>query len=406
MGDDAGYLFSGLKVLDVGTWIAAPVAATMLADLGADVIKVEQPVQGDAYRRLAESPIGPRPAVNAYWIGDARNKRSITLNLQTPEAREVLMRLVRECDVYITNQPTPTREAFGLTYEALAKLNPRMIYASLTAYGEEGPDAGREGFDGVAWWARSGLMDQVRAWGATPGMSVPGMGDHPTAVTMYAMIVTALLWRERTGKGTRVHTSLMANGAWANGCYVQAALAGGTFQRREDSPPEPISPNRVLFETADGRLLQLYMIRGHDELDALLVAGERHDLLGDVRFAEPAGRAAYMAEFIEELRNMFRARTADDWLARFRAGGVNVTLVAQMEDIALDEQLKANGSLVPPTDASVPMPLILNHPMRIDGLPAVGPKHAPGLGEHTVQILRELGLNAAEIADYEARGIV
>lgn len=406
MGLDEGYLFAGLKVLDVGTWIAAPVAATILADLGADVIKVEQPVHGDAYRKLADSPIGPRPPVNAYWIGDARNKRSITLNLQMAEAREVLMTLVRECDVYITNQPTSTREAFGLTYEQLSQVNPRMIYASLTAYGEDGPDAGREGFDGVAWWARTGLMDQVRAWGHAPGMSVPGMGDHPTAVTMYAMIVTALLRRERTGKGSHVHTSLLANGVWANGCYVQAALAGGTFERRDGEPPEPLSPNRVLFETADGRLLQLYMIRSHDELDGLLIAAGRPDLLVDERFASPEARAAHMGEFIATLHSMFATKTAAEWLEVFGETGVNVTPVARMEDIPLDAQLRANGTLVPPSDPSVEMPLILNHPLNIDGLGTVGPRHAPSLGEHTAEVLAELGMSAAGIADFESRGVV
>jgi crotonobetainyl-CoA:carnitine CoA-transferase CaiB-like acyl-CoA transferase len=382
------------------------VAATILADMGADVIKVEQPGHGDAYRYLAESPIGPKPPVNAYWIGDARNKRSITLNLQKPEAREVLLRLVRECDVYITNQPAPTREAFGLTYEQLSKENPRMIYASLTAYGEDGPDAGREGFDGVAWWARTGLMDQVRSWGAVPGMSVPGMGDHPTAVSMYASIVTALMWRERTGKGTRVHTSLLGNGAWANACYVQAALAGGVFERRDGTPPDPLSPNRVLFETSDGRLLQLYMIRGHDELDALLLAGDRHDLVADERFAEPTARMANMGALIDELKAMFRTRTAAEWLATFREAGVNVTPVAQMEDLPLDEQLKINGTFVPPTDESVPMPFVVSHPLHIDGLALVGPKHAPDLGEHTAEVLTELGMTATEIAEYQERGIV
>lgn len=406
MAEGREYLFSGLKVLDVGTWIAAPVAATILADLGADVIKVEQPGLGDAYRHLADSPIGPKPAVNAYWIGDSRNKRGITLNLKMAEAREVLMQLVRDADVYITNQPTPTREAFGLTYEELSAINPRLIYASLTAYGEDGPDAGREGFDGAAWWARTGLMDQVRAFGMTPGMSVPGMGDHPTAVTLYAAIVTALMWRERTGKGTRVHTSLLANGAWANACYVQAALGGGIFALRDEVPEGPSSPNRELYRTADGKLLQLYMIRTNDELDELLIAAERVDLLADERFADPVSRAEHVEALIAELRAMFLRRTSAEWLALFRAAGVNVTPVARMDDVPEDEQLVANGSFVTPTDPSVPMEYVLTHPLRIDGLEMVGPRHAPELGEHNAEVLAQLGLSEATIADFEARGVI
>src|SRR5262249_42240934 len=152
-------IFEGLKVVDVASWIAGPVAATMLADYGADVIKVEMPVVGDGYRALAAMPGMPQSPVNYTWMMDARNKRSLTLNLKAARGREILARLVAECDVYVTNQPMGMRRKLGLTYADLQPLNPRMIYASLTAYGEQGPDCDREGFDLVAYWARTGLMD-------------------------------------------------------------------------------------------------------------------------------------------------------------------------------------------------------------------------------------------------------
>ena len=186
-------LFSGLKVVDCGTWIAGPVAGTILADFGASVIKVEVPGAGDPFRALSNGPLSPKSPYNYMWMCDGRNKRSISLNLAAPEGKEVLIKLVRDCDVFITNQPFPTRRKLGLDYEDLAPENPRMIYASLTAYGEQGPDAELEGFDGVAWWARSGLMDMVRYPAATPGGSVPGMGDLPTAVSLYAATVRCML---------------------------------------------------------------------------------------------------------------------------------------------------------------------------------------------------------------------
>ena len=151
MAENGELLFSGLVVLDVGTWIAGPVAATILADFGADVIKVEIPGNGDAYRGLAGARGTPDADVNYTWIMDGRNKRSLTLNLKTDQGRDVLRDLVRRCDVYVTNHPLGMRRSLGLTYEELAPLNPRMIYASLTAYGESGPERDREGFDGVAW---------------------------------------------------------------------------------------------------------------------------------------------------------------------------------------------------------------------------------------------------------------
>lgn len=405
MAEDGGYLFSGLKVLDVGTWIAGPVATTILGDFGASVIKVETPGAGDPYRALANGPLSPQAPMNYMWLADGRNKRSIALNLKTQEARDILLQLVRDCDVYVTNQPFATRRAFGLTYEDLAPLNDRMIYASLTAYGEEGPDAELEGFDGVAWWARTGLMDLVRSQGAAPGMSVPGMGDHPTAVSVYAMIVTALLNRERTGKGTRVHTSLLANGVWANLCYAQAAMVEAEFPGRNAVRPL-VSPNRVLFETSDGRLLQLYMVRTHAELDALLLAAGREDLLADPRFGDHAVRPQYAPELVEELKATLRQRTAAEWMRTFRESGVPVTPVARTEDLLHDPQVHANRMAVPSSDPSVTAPLIVNHPLNIDGLARVGPTRAPEVGEHTAGVLAELGYSEAQVADLRARGVL
>ena len=406
MSDDSDLIFSGLKVLDVGTWIAGPVSTTILGDFGASVIKVETPGLGDPYRQLSALPVCPQSPINYCWVADGRNKRSITLNLKSQAGRDILMRLVAECDVYVTNQPFPTRRALALRYEDLAPTNERMIYASLTAYGERGPDAELEGFDGVAWWARSGLMDLVRAPGATPGMSVPGMGDHPTAVSLYAAIVTALLRRERTGRGGSVHTSLLANGVWANACLAQAALVEAVVPERDDGTRIPVSPNRILFETADGRLLQLYMVRTHVELDALLIAADRTDLLADERFAEYDSRPANAPALIAELRETFGKRTAAEWLALFRAASVPVTMVAEMHDLLHDEQLRATNVVVPPSDPSVPAAYIVNHPINVEGLARVGPTHAPEVGEHTAEVLGEMGFSAAEIEALRAAGAV
>ncbi|MGE3074795.1 MAG: CaiB/BaiF CoA transferase family protein [Dehalococcoidia bacterium] len=398
-------LFSGLKVVDAGTWIAGPVAGTILADFGASVIKVEIPGAGDPYRALSNGPLSPSAPMNYMWECDGRNKRSISLNLASAEGREIMMRLVRDCDVFITNQPFPTRRKLSLNYEDLEPENPRMIYASLTAYGEYGPDAELEGFDGVAWWARSGLMDRVRAPGAIPGGSVPGMGDHPTAVSLYAAIVTALLRRERTGKGSKVHTSLLANGIWSNACLGQGAMVGAEFPIREDPPPPPRFPNRVLYETSDRRLLQLYMVRTQAEFDAMLIAAGREDVLADERFVDQPSRLEHGVELVAILRELFASRPAAEWLATFRENDVPVTLVAEMQDLPNDPQLRVNNIVAPPTDPRVKSELVINHPLNIDGLPRQGARYAPLTGENTAEVLAEMGFSEAEIAGLKERGV-
>ena len=399
--NDSDLLFAGLKVLDVGTWIAGPVSATILADFGADVIKVEQPGVGDPYRYMFAMA-----SINYPWLLDARNKRGITLNLKTDEGRDILMRLVADCDVYVTNQPLPLRRQLRLQYEDLAPLNERMIYASLTAYGEVGPDSDREGFDGVAYWARSGLMDLVRSPGAVPGASTPGMGDHPTAVTLYAAIVTALLRRERTGKGGKVHTSLLANGLWSNSCVAQGAFTGADIIAARRNQPPIASPNRTLYETSDGRLLQLYMVRTQAELDALIIAAEATEILEDARFSDTVVRMQHLAELVEALKVMFVQRTAAEWLSLFRATDVPVSMVAHIEDLPGDEQLRAINAVEAPSDPSVPSPLVINHPLNIDGLGRRGIRHAPEVGEHTDEVLAEMGYDSARIAALHAAGIV
>ena len=277
------YLFSSLKVLDVATVIAAPAAAMMLADFGADVIKVEPPGVGDMLRIIKDVP-APEGADDYMWQMDGRNKRGIVLNLKTPEGMEVLHKLVAACDVFITNQPHGVRESLGLTYEDLKPLRPDMIYASLTAYGEEGPERYRKGFDQLAYWARSGLMDLMRAEGTPPTQGLAGMGDHPTGVAIYAGIVTALLHRERTGEGGMVQTSLLANGLWSCSAIVQGVMAGGAAGQFRENRKTPSAMMRV-YRCSDDRWLQLNMVRNEELLS--LLTRHRHFASSSSRRAGP-----------------------------------------------------------------------------------------------------------------------
>ena len=184
-------IFSGLKVVDLSSFIAGPSAAVILSDYGADVIKVEPPT-GDPFRNVYRLPPQPRSHDNYPWHLDNRNKRGMTLDLKSPHAKEILERLVKWADVFIVNTPHPARKKLKLEYEDVAPWNPRLGYADLTGYGENGPDASLPGFDITAYWARTGLLSLTRDAGAPPTLPPSGSGDHATAVTLYSAIVTAL----------------------------------------------------------------------------------------------------------------------------------------------------------------------------------------------------------------------
>jgi len=400
MSDDA-LLFEGLKVLDVGSWIAGPVAATMLADRGAEVIKVEAPIAGDGYRNYALFPFTPAADENYTWAMDARNKRSIALNLKTQEGIDILTTLIKGCDIYLTNQPLPLRRELKLSYEDIQHLNERMIYASLTPYGEEGPDSDNEAFDLVAYWNRSGLMNKMRPDGHEPVQALAGMGDHPTAVAMYAGIVTALLQRERTGKGCKAYTSLLANGVWSASCLAQAQFANADFSTM---PPQRITT--ALYETKDGRWIQLNMIRTEEGLDLLLAAMEAFDLLSDERYSTLESRAVHAHEFTHRLREIFITRTSDEWLQILRVDNqLPIERVAIFEDLLTDPHLQLNGMVAPPVD-NVGIDYIINDPVNVTGVARIGAKKAPDIGEHSEDVLKELGFSEDEITALQANGVI
>ena len=192
----------------------------MLGDYGADVIKIE-PLQGDGYRTLK----GGYP-IDYNWQLTSRNNRSLALNLDSAEGRDILQQLVRGADVLLVNYVGAQLRRFGLEYEALRADNPRLIYGHLTGYGTKGPHASKRGFDSTAWWARSGMMEMVRDPGQQPIMGIPGFGDHSSAMALFGGIAMALYRRERSGEGSYVATSLAANGVWANGMGLQGVIAG------------------------------------------------------------------------------------------------------------------------------------------------------------------------------------
>jgi formyl-CoA transferase len=399
------YLFSGLKVLDCATVIAAPAAAMMLADYGADVIKIEQPGEGDMLRMLGDIPTTPYADSDWFWQLDGRNKRGVALDLKQTAGMEILRKLVAGCDVFITNQPYSVRESLGITYEDLKPLNPGRIYASLTAYGEKGPERQRKGFDQLAYWARSGLMELMREPGTMPTQGLPGMGDHPTGVALYAGIVTALLNRERSGEGSMVETSLLANGLWSAAGIAQGVMADGDmplYRSLNESPPAMMRP----YETLDGRWLQFNMIRNEDLQSLLFVAMGAPEILADARFSSQELMFENRELLGRELQKIIKQNVAKHWLKIFDSYELPVNLVALVEESKNDPQVLQNQMVVAPEDDRIKTPLIIEHPIQISNVPKVGPICAPALGEHTGEVLADLGYSVAEVTRLRESGVI
>jgi len=395
-------IFSGLKVVDLASFIAGPSAAVILSDFGADVIKVEPPA-GDLWRRANNMP--PQPvSKEAYpWHLTNRNKRGVALDLKSPAARPVVERLVQWADVLILNTPHPARRRLKLEYDDVAPLNPRLIYADVTGFGEKGPDADLPGFDITSYWARSGLLSMTRDAGAPPTWPVAGSGDNATAVGLYSAIVTALYRRERSGKGSYVTTSLLAQGVWAASVSIQAALSEAKFFGLHDRK-NPANAAMNVYRTADD--IWFVLLVTSDKLAAVAEAIGRPDLLTDPRFSDPAKLMASMPQLSAILDEVFGAQPMAHWYEVFNGVHVTFGAVRGPEEVINDPQLRANDMVVPLEGAGGKLTSTISSPIQLHGVAKVPAKRAPGLGEHNEQVLQQLGFSAAEIAGLSASGAI
>ncbi|HSG91594.1 MAG TPA: CoA transferase [Pseudomonadales bacterium] len=396
-------LLAGLRVIDAGSWIAAPAAATVMSDFGADVIKLE-PLTGDPLRHLAGAPGAPESEHNYFWNLDARNKRSLALDLKSEGARAVIDALVAQADVLVTNYRTPIADRLGLGWTRLQGLNERLVYAQVTGYGDTGPEADSPGYDTTAWWSRSGLADHVRNPGTRPALSAPGMGDHATAMSLFGGIMTALWARERTGRGRRVTTSLFANGIWSNGMMASMALSGAEVPVR-DPEAGVADALKVQYAAADGRWLQLTLLNEDREWPRLLTALDLEALATDPRFAEREARRTNAVALHELLAARFLRFDGAEARARLAAAGIPAAAITPIVDIPHDAQAIASDVLTPVAEPRPGWERTVNSPLWIEGARKRAPDYAADLGRDTDAILAELGFDASARAALRTAGV-
>jgi crotonobetainyl-CoA:carnitine CoA-transferase CaiB-like acyl-CoA transferase len=325
------------------------------------------------------------------------------LDLKSPQAADVLERLVKWADVLIVNTPHPARERLKLEYNDVVQWNPRVIYADVSGFGDNGPDANLPGFDITAYWARSGLLSQTRDAGAPPTWPIAASGDHATAVGLFSAITMGLYRRERTGKGSYVTTSLLAEGIWAASVHISGALAGATFYPLHDRQ----SPsNAVLnpYKTFDGSWFMLVVTP--DKFPALATAIGQPRLTADPRFSDVSKQATNAAQLRAILDDAFAKQPMQHWREVFDKAHITYGAILDPAEVVNDPQLRANNIVVPLEGAGGKLTLTVSSPMQVHGVAKKAARRAPELGEHNDEILKELGFDAGEIEKLHDGGAV
>lgn len=400
-------VLAGIRVIEVAAWTFVPISGAVLSEWGADVIKIESPAGGDPQRGLLTSGLMPGAVgVNHMFEVPNRGKRSVALDLQHEDGRELLYRMVEQADVFVTNYLPDVRARLGIDVEQIRARNPKVIYVRGTGQGALGPEKHRGGFDGASYWGRAGLANTFTPAGAEwPVDQRPAFGDVLGGLTIAGGIAAALVRRERTGEPSIVDVSLLGMGLWSLGPEVTSAkLFEGVdvpaFDR--DSSPNPLVGT---FPTKDGRFITLILLQADHFWPDLCDHLDRPELLDDPRFKDAGARYENRREVIQILREIFRSRTYAEWCERLATlKGVWAPQQTALE-VHDDPQVIANGYLEPITlDDGTEFVLPAN-PVQFDETPA-RVKRAPDHGEHTDEVLAELGLSEDEIIDAKVSGAV
>ena len=397
----------GIRVIETASVYAGPMAGRLLADWGADVIHVEHPVRGDIARSESSKRIGKAIVadVNYRLENFNRNKRGMTLDLSTDGSRGLLHRLLARADVLISNYRPREQERFGLTYDTLSRLNPRLICANVTGYGKEGPDRDLPGYEFTSYFPRSGMVHVLQGQGGEPIQVPLGLGDNVAGLTLALGIMTALFLRERTGIGQEVDASLFHAGVFALSLDVAGALVTGQDRRpvaRQDLANPLVSP----YETRDGRWLILGVSQPDAYWSRFCRAIEQPDLEHDPRFASFEPRIDNHVALFRILEEVFLSQPLAEWRTRLNQAGLPWSAVQSLPEVIADPQAEANGfftSYDHPTHGR--MRLVAN-PVNLGRVPATVRMPAPELGQHTEEVLREYGYSWDDIERFKQEGII
>jgi crotonobetainyl-CoA:carnitine CoA-transferase CaiB-like acyl-CoA transferase len=390
----------GIRVVEMGFWVAGPSAAGILADWGADVVKIEPPA-GDPFRGLFSSlGIDANPPFEL----DNRGKRSIALNLDSEEGRSIAGQLVDRADVFISNMRPAALERIGFDPETLRARNRRLVYASVTGYGLAGPDRDRAAYDVGAFWSRSGVVAALSPDGVVPAYQRGGMGDHMAGLAAAGAVSAALLSRERTGEGQLVATSLMRIGAYMMGWDLNINLRLGvpTVPMSRAAPPNPLIN---CYRCKDDTWLWLLGLEGDRHWPDVIKAIERPDLLEDDRFSDLMLRLQHAAELVAVLDEVFATRTRDDWGIALDRENMWWAPIQGTHDLLNDPQAEGAGIFVevPTADGSARM---VSTPVDFSDTAWAPTGTSPELGQHTEEVLLELGYEWERIAELAGEGVI
>jgi len=391
-----GQPLAGVKVVEVGMWMFAPTATAILADLGAEVVKVEHPAGGDPGRGLQHALSGTDgPAV--FVEIPNHGKRSIGLDLTRPEALEALARLVAEADVFVTSLLPKARRALGVDVDDIRAMNPSIVYARASGAGPSGPEAERGGFDLASAWARGGVAHRLTPPGGEPPMMPPSFFDLQAAVALAGAIGMALFVRERTGEAPVVDTALLNVGMWALGPDVALAPYGGAQGVLRDRH-RPGNPTTNWYRTADDRWLYLVHLQSDRHWPELCERIGHPELVSDPRFVDHASRSAHQAACVAVLDEIFASATLEEWRERLAGSGGVWAAVQSPAELSDDPQVVANGYLRVLESRTGPPSALVAPPFQFDGVPTGPAVAAPEPGEDTEAVLLELGFSWEEIA--------